>query len=321
MFNILFPQGTPWIAFLGVIFSFAVTCIAIARFHKYLPTDQGRKFAHEGALSAGKPRGAGIIFVFVFVAGALLFAPLSPELIIYWILIIVEMLTGYFDDAAEKPWNEYLKGFLDFALAVVVALAFLHYNSSTVTFAIFGSSVTLPPIVFAILTIILVWASINVTNCSDGVDGLSGTLTIITLMTIFVMDRVMEDVADPFTYTILLFSVCILGYLWYNATPSKLLMGDAGSRAMGLFIAIAILKSRSPFMYFLVAIVLILDGGLGLIKVSLLRFLKIHILKNTTTPLHDHARKKLGWSNAQVVFRFAIIQIVVSVAAIYLITR
>ena len=97
-------------------------------------------------------------------------------------------------------------------------------------------------------------------------------------------------------------------------------MGDAGSRAMGLFIAIAILKSRSPFMYFLVAIVLILDGGLGLIKVSLLRFLKIHILKNTTTPLHDHARKKLGWSNAQVVFRFAIIQIVVSVAAIYLIT-
>jgi phospho-N-acetylmuramoyl-pentapeptide-transferase len=61
------------------------------------------------------------------------------------------------------------------------------------------------------------------------------------------------------------------------------------------------------------------DGGLGLIKVSLLRFLKIHILKNTTTPIHDHVRKKLGWSNAQVVFRFAIIQIVVSLATVYLV--
>ena len=70
-------------------------------------------------------------------------------------------------------------------------------------------------------------------------------------------------------------------------------------------------------MYLLFAIVFILDGGLGLIKVALLRFLKIHILKNTRTPLHDHVRKNKEWSNAQVVFRFAIIQIIVSVAAIY----
>ena len=73
-------------------------------------------------------------------------------------------------------------------------------------------------------------------------------------------------------------------------------------------------------MYLLLAIVLIVDGGLGLIKVALLRFLKIHILKNTTTPLHDHVRKNKDWSNAQVVFRFVIIQLIVSLAAIYAIT-
>ena len=76
---------------------------------------------------------------------------------------------------------------------------------------------------------------------------------------------------------------------------------------------------HSPLKYLLVAAVLIVDGGLGLIKVSLLRFLKIHILKNVTTPIHDHVRKKSGWSNAQVVFRFAIIQIVISLAAVYLV--
>ena len=229
------------------------------------------------------------------------------------------MKYGYFDDAAEKPWGEYLKGFLDLAVAVIVALVYLHYNNSNIVLALLGITITIPPVVFAILTVILVWASINVTNCTDGVDGLSGSLTIVTIMSFFVLNERM-GVEDPFNYLILLFSVCLLGYLWYNATPSKLLMGDAGSRAMGIFIAIVALKSQSPLMYLLLAIVLIVDGGLGLIKVALLRFLKIHILKNTTTPLHDHVRKNKDWSNAQVVFRFVIIQLIVSLAAIYAIT-
>lgn len=305
-------------AFIGVLFAFAATCIAIARLNQFLPKDMGRQFAHDGSLSAGKPRGAGIIFVFVFVISAVLFSEMNTEIAIYLCLIVIEMFTGYFDDAAEKPWGEYLKGFLDLVVAVVVALVYLHYDTNVVTLALFGTSITIPPVVFAILTVVLVWASINVTNCSDGVDGLSGTLTIITIMTVFVLDNLL-GIVDGFNYCILLFAVCLLGYLWYNATPSKLLMGDAGSRAMGIFIAIAMLKLHSPFLYFLVAAVLIIDGGLGLIKVSLIRFLKIHILKNTTTPIHDHVRKQLGWSNAQVVFRFAIIQIVISFATVYLV--
>lgn len=94
-------------------------------------------------------------------------------------------------------------------------------------------------------------------------------------------------------------------------------MGDAGSRTMGLFISIAALKTGRPALYIPVALVLLLDGGLGLIKVALLRFLKIRILKNTRTPLHDHVRKAWGWSNTQTVFRFAIIQIILAAAVIY----
>ena len=95
------------------------------------------------------------------------------------------------------------------------------------------------------------------------------------------------------------------------------MMGDAGSRAMGLFISIAVLKSGCPFLYIPVALVLILDGGLGLVKVALLRFLKIHILTKVRLPLHDHVRKVWNWSNTQTVFRFAIVQIILSVAVIY----
>ncbi len=304
------------LAFCGIIFAFAATVFATARLSAFLPKDAGREFAHDGKLSAGKPRGAGIIFVLAFTAAGLLFAPVQAENVIYLILIVICMLTGFFDDASKTPWGEYKKGFLDLCVAAMVALTFLRYNSNVVELALFDIRFTLHPIVFALLTVVLVWTSVNVTNCSDGVDGLSGTLTLITLMTIYIIDRI-KDAGQDFSFLILLFSVCILGYLWYNATPSRLLMGDAGSRAMGLFISIAILKTGCPFLYIPVALVLLLDGGLGLGKVFLLRFFKIRILKNVRTPLHDHVRKVWDWSNTQTVYRFAIIQIIVSVAVVY----
>lgn len=313
---ILSEEYASLMAFSGILFAFAATVFATAKLNGFLPKDAGREFAHDGKLSAGKPRGAGIIFVLAFVLAAVLFAPIEAENVIYLILIVICMLTGFLDDASKTPWGEYKKGFLDLCVAAMVALTFLKYNSNVVELALFDVKFTLHPIVFALLTVVLVWGSVNVTNCSDGVDGLSGTLTIITLMTIYIIGR-MKEREGSFSFLILLFAVCILGYLWYNATPSRLLMGDAGSRAMGLFISIAVLKTGCPFLYLPAALVLILDGGLGLLKVFLLRFFKIHILKEVRTPLHDHVRKVWGWSNTQTVYRFAIIQIIAAVAVVY----
>ena len=304
------------LAFLGILFAFGATVMATAKLQGFLPKDAGREFAHDGKLSAGKPRGAGIIFVLAFVAAALLFSPIKAEIVIYLLLTVICMMTGFLDDASKTPWGEYKKGFLDLCVAALVAMTFLRYNSNVIRLALFDTELVIPPVLFAILTVILVWGSVNVTNCADGVDGLSGTLTIISIMTIYIVDRLL-GVGDDFSYLVLLFAVCILGYLWYNATPSKLMMGDAGSRSMGLFISIAILKTGSPLLYIPIALVLILDGGLGLVKVFLLRFLKIRIMKNIRLPLHDHVRKEWNWSNTQTVFRFAIIQIILAVAVVY----
>ncbi|MCI8372020.1 MAG: phospho-N-acetylmuramoyl-pentapeptide-transferase [Lachnospiraceae bacterium] len=306
------------ISFLGILAAFLGTCFLTASCSKFLPKDQGRDFAVNGKLSAGKPRGAGFIFILVFIAAFALFGIIRTEYLIYLILVAAAMITGFLDDASKSPWGEYKKGLLDLIIAVMLAVTFLNFNDSTITIELLDQTFTMHPVVFGILTVVLVWTSINVTNCADGVDGLSGTLTIITLMTIYVIDLI-KGQGGSFTYMILLFVVCILGYLWFNAAPSTLMMGDAGSRAMGLFISIAVLKTGSPFLYLLVALVLMLDGGLGLVKVSLLRFLKIHILTNTRTPLHDHVRKVWNWSNTHTVFRFAIIQIVISIAAVYLV--
>jgi len=303
-----------FILVVGTIVAFVLTNILMRVFADKLPHDQGRAFAVEGALSKGKVRGVGIVFVLVFAASDLIFNLFSVERIIYLAVIVACMLTGFFDDASEKPWNEYLKGALDFLLAVIVAVTYLFYNGNSFSIALLGDRVvSIPYLLYGILIIVLVWTAINVTNCTDGVDGLSATLTIITLMSFYLLFRDAAKVSGTY-YSIILFVVVLLSYLWYNANPSSMLMGDAGSRAMGMMIAITALLSKHPLMYIPFSIVMILDGRLGLLKVSVIRFLKIKsFLKNVRCPLHDQARKVNEWSNTQVVFRFAIIQIIVSV--------
>ena len=306
------------LGFLGVALGYIGTCVLLGIGMNKLPRDQGRAFAHDGVLSAGKPRGAGFVFILVFVAAALIFGNLERENIIYLILTVAAMMTGFLDDCAKVSWGELRKGLLDLVIAVMTAVTMVNFNGSDVTIALTGDVITLNPILYGVLAVILVWGSINVTNCADGVDGLSGTLATVSLGTVYLIMN-SRDIAPEFNYLILIFLACILGYLWYNATPSCLMMGDAGSRAIGLFIAIAVMKTGSPFLYLLIAFVLMVDGGIGLVKVALLRYLKIKILTNIRTPLHDHVRKNRKWSNAQTVFKFAIIQIMISAAVIWLI--
>lgn len=304
-------------ALIGILFTYAATFLLLKFGTGILPRDGGREFAHDGKLSQGKPRGAGFLFILTFAISTLLFLPVTTEELIYVIMLLAAMLTGFLDDCSKTPWGELKKGLLDFAIALTTAITYVNFNSSTFEIPFMSSPVTVPPALFVILATILIWVSINVTNCSDGVDGLSGTLSVITLLTVFGIGRI-KGMDPNDTYMILIMVSCIMSYLWFNATPSLMMMGDAGSRALGFFIAIAILKTGSPLLYIPAAFMLILDGGLGLLKVSLIRFLKVHILKNTITPIHDHVRKKLGWSNTQVVFKFAIIQVLISFTLIWL---
>jgi phospho-N-acetylmuramoyl-pentapeptide-transferase len=232
------------------------------------------------------------------------------------ILLIAAMMTGYLDDGAKTPWGEYKKGLLDLIIAVLVAVTYLNFNPSAIHIELLNTTVQIPAVVYGILTVVLVWVSINVTNCADGVDGLSASVSCVTLGSLYAV-MLVKDTAGEFRGTIPVFIACLMAYLLFNATPSILMMGDAGSRAMGLFIAMAVIKTGSPLLYILTAIVMILDGGLGLVKVSLLRFLKIHIMKNIRTPLHDHVRKNMGWSNTQTVTRFTILQALACAIALY----
>lgn len=316
IYYIVNSSYTNIIAFVSIIFAFALTIAAIVLGKNLLPRDAGRAYAINGSKSVGKPRGAGIIFILTFTVTCVLFVRLSAELIIYLILVLAAMLSGYLDDSASSPWGNLKKGLIDFAISIMAAVTYLHYNPNTFDIAFLGKTVTLNPVIYAILIIILIWVSINVTNCSDGVDGLCGTLSVVTLASVYVLFKSF-NIEAVYSHTVLIMIVCILGYLWFNASPSRLLMGDAGSRAIGIFIAFTFLKLHAPLLYIPMALVIILDGGLGLIKVSFLRFLHISLMKNLRTPIHDHMRKNKDWSDTQVVFRFTIVQIILCLAVIY----
>lgn len=289
---------------IGILVSFLLTFIMLKYPLPFLPMDQGRAFAVNGGLSKGKIRGVGLTFVCVFILCSLLFMPISREYIIYCILLFAMMLSGYLDDAAETPWNDYKKGAIDLVLSLITMWTFVSNNTTTIK--IFGNAVHLPVAVYFILGVILLWVSINVTNCSDGVDGLCASLCCVVLggMTVLFSKELGQYGVDN-----LLFIAVLLAYLYFNSKPSSMLMGDAGSRALGFYIAVTVMKTGHPLAYLLLAVVVIVDGGIGLVKIFLLRFFKIAILKNTRTPLHDHVRKNKDWSDTQVVFRFSILQV------------
>ncbi len=318
LYNILPLEAQSYQLPVAMAFCFVITFLLLHFLARFLPRDGGRAFAVDGEKSAGKPRGAGIIFIVVFTTISSIFAPIDIEHGFYLILVLVAMMTGFLDDASKSPWGEYLKGLLDLVVAILTTFVFMANNTTQITFAVFNTSFVMPKVLFGILAVIVIWVSINVTNCSDGVDGLSGSLSIATLMGFFVIMQKI-GISSEFSPQILILITGISAYLWFNATPSKLMMGDAGSRAIGLFIAICALKTQDPFLFLQIALVMLFDGGLGLVKVFLLRFFKIHILKNVRTPLHDHVRKVWGWSNTQCVYRFTIIQLVICATVYFLV--
>lgn len=299
--------GTRAVDALGFLLAFALTALMDSMFRERLPHDHGRAFAVNGELSKGKARGSGLIFVLCIALVTLAVIPFRVEYLIYTALLIASMLSGYFDDAADTAWNEYKKGLIDFVIAVVAGVTYLNFNGTGVQLLNWAFSIPYP--VYLLRIVVLIWASINVVNCTDGVDGLSASLAVVSIGTFLL--AYWEELGEYATAGVI-FIGALLAYLWSNAKPSTLLMGDAGSRAMGFFLAILALKSNHPFAFLLAALVFIMDGSLGILKISFKRFLHISILKKTLTPLHDHVRKRMGWSDEQVVARWLILQAVAS---------
>lgn len=323
---------------LGMVLTSLIVWLVLPRLTHILPTDRGKEFTPDGEKSKGKPQGAGVIFITIFALVCLLVIP--PSIRIYQVLgcIYLAMLTGYFDDKSDLPWGQLLKGSLDFILAVLTAAAICQLESVTVWVPFSKLFFSCPAWGFILISAPLLWLMINSTNCSDGVDGLAGILTLLPLLFLgaflyAIVGHVnfSEYLLVPHNpsgahWAIMMLSLAgaISGYLWFNAEPSHLLMGDAGSRAIGLALGVGVLATGNFFLVFVVAPVILINGGAGMVKIVLLRLLKkagvctekkddakiyIKLIHRYRFPLHDHCKTEMKWSGNQVVMRFAMIQV------------
>jgi len=304
------PYEMKWLltsAFVSLLFTFIFVKFAIS----HLPKDQGRAYALNGQLSKGKPRGAGMVFSFTSIFIFVLFVPVRLEYLIYYSLFGLSTLTGFFDDRSHHPWGELKKGLLDLVICLAISITFLCFNSNF-SISLFKWTIELPRWLFLLMSTFLLWVSINFTNCTDGVDGLLGTVSVVSITTLGMIFLFFFHENSLFQMC-LIFTASLLAYLIFNVAPSQIIMGDAGSRTIGVFLGVMALKTGNVLFFIPSAIVIIFDGGIGLLKLAVIRITKDkRFLANLRTPLHDHFRGKWHWSDTQVCYRFTIVQIISS---------
>lgn len=310
----------------GTALAAGLTWYCLPRLWQRLPCDRGRQYAVGASQSLGKPVGAGIIFIPVFVLASLLALPLDGRFLEVLGVILLVMLEGYLDDRKPGGLSEYQLGLIDLGLALLGAIILCQLRPVQIWLPVFKGEVLLPVWVFIPLATALIWLTTNATNCSDGVDGLSGSLSVVSFIN---LGGVLYGIVghpgisayllvpyypDGIGWATLGFVMagCLIGYLWHNAPPSFVLMGDAGSRPIGFLMALLVLASGNPFLILVVSGVILVNGATGLLKLFLLRFFKIGIFKKVYYPLHDHVRREKGWSNGQVLVRFVLLQLVLT---------
>ncbi len=313
----------------------ALTWFLLPRLWGLLPRDGGRAHAVGAAESVGKPVGAGLVFTLIYVFTCLLVIPFDLRVLEILACVLLATAEGYLDDRTHKGWSEYRIAVADLAISVLGAAAVTRAGPVQVWLPLLTESFVVPAWIALPAAAALIWISINATNCTDGVDGLSGSLTTLAL---FYLGLILYGIVghpviaaylrvphlpDAVSLAMMSFPMvgCLGGYLWHNAHPSAVLMGDAGSRPVGFLLGVLVLGTGNPVLLIVVAGGVCVNGATGLVKLALLRFLRIGIFRRVRWPLHDHLRQALGWSNSQVLLRFGLLQAFVTPLLLLLVLK
>ena len=324
----------------------AILCwFALPRFWERLPHDHGKALVQGGMASKGKPTGAGVILACCLAPVLILVVPPDLPVFLATAALYLMMLFGYLDDRSAVPWSEGRKLVLDIACCVLCACALYLTGANDIWLPLTKRVFHTPFWLYVPVATLCLLIAVNSLNCSDGVDGLAGSLGIMSLLSLSALlylalgykpvaeYLLLPHYPDSAKWAILgtTISGAFASYLWYNAEPSQVLMGDAGSRMLGMAIGGAVLATGNPLLIFVFAPVIFANGGTGLVKLILLRIFKkcgcdttpssqlppeeaahqniiVRELHSVRFPLHDHCRRNKGWKNAQVLMRFVLIQ-------------
>lgn len=299
----------------------------------------GQRISEDGPAShqskAGTPTMGGLIIIVGILAGVAVSALMtrgpvgavgsedSKYLFAALVLMVAYALLGMADDYLTIHPRGGVRGIASkpkMALQALIAAGFLYWLLTQDFLLLFAVAITPVPsvILAAIVTLLYVVGFANFVNISDGLDGLAAGLVAIAsigfCLAVFWAGAGWDArLAAPLLCAMA--GACV-AFLWFNANPARVFMGDTGSLALGIGLPVAAVLAHREWLMMVVGLVFIIEGASVMLQWAVFKFTRIttgtgrRIFKKS--PIHHHF-EMCGWPEQQVVTRFWVLGVVCAV--------
>jgi phospho-N-acetylmuramoyl-pentapeptide-transferase len=281
---------------------------------------------------SGTPTMGGFIILLGVLISSILWVDLNNKYV--WIVAFVTIsfgLIGFYDDflkvtkSSPNGMKSLLKFLLQAGIAIITILYLLIFTDDfqPVVYVPFLKDFSINlGIFFLIFGALVIIGSSNSVNLTDGLDGLAimpvmiavGSFGLIAYLTgniLFAEYLNIQYMSGSGELAIICGAVigAGLGFLWYNAPPAMIFMGDTGSLSLGSIIGIIAIITKHELVLMIIGGLFVLEAISVIVQVISYRYTGKRIFK--MAPLHHHFEQK-GWSEATIVIRFWIISLILA---------
>ncbi len=277
---------------------------------------------------SGTPTMGGIIMA-ISIIGATIFAfvhyigkePEVGEKLIPLIIATIGFgIIGFIDDYKKvilrnteglKP-SAKMFGLLIISILYVIYLEKVLKIGTDMIIPFFKTTIHLPAIIYIPFTILVMLATTNAVNLTDGVDGLATSITLVITTTITVI-AIIFGVKEIVILGSIVCGVC-LGFLIFNLNKAKVFMGDTGSLLLGGVVSCSAIYLKMPLIILIIAAVPVVETLSVIIQVAYYKRTKKRIFK--MTPIHHHF-ELCGWKENKIVSTFSFATIALCIIGLF----
>jgi len=328
-----FRTGLSVISSMAIVFLIGGSFIKFIESHKFTGPIRDDGPEDHIVKKVGTPTMGGALILIGILFGTLLWADLNNSYV--WILLVVATsfgLLGAVDDYLKikrnnsKGISSSMKIVWQIILSLVAVFLLIKYGNNehlkNLYFPFFKNLTLHLGLFFIPFVIFIIVGSSNAVNLTDGLDGLATVPVILvalsfTLICYVVGNTVFSEYLQiPYVVNVGEASVfcgsivgACLGFLWYNAPPAKIFMGDTGSLSLGGSLGAVSIISKHEIVLAIVGGLFVLETVSVIIQVVSFKLTGRRVFM--MAPLHHHFEKK-GWPESTVVIRFWIISIILA---------
>ncbi len=260
-------------------------------------------------------RVGGIAMVVVFIFSILFNRDLviTPELFGFMLASVILLFVGIRDDFRELFWKTQL--FFQMAIGVLIFIIGVRIYHITNPFTGGMINLDLSQTVLIALCLVVFWIVlvVNAVNWLDGIDGLAGGITLISLVTIFLLSFKPEVNQPPIAIMAAILIGIMLGFLIFNFNPAKVLAGTSGSMFMGLSLAILAIFSGTKIATAILVLAIPIIDFIWVIGERIKS--RREIFRADRKHLH-YKLLELGWSQKKIAIIYYAITLLIAVVAL-----